>query len=375
MHDPVQNKDLRHILNDIFAACCRGTVSDDGLTWTWNGEILDDTLNVQTQEGQITYGDYLRHQFPVCSDVVVSNTNKRIRRQKRSNFTSPGYPGESLASQFEEVLEQLRLPSLDHDLHDIGLGETTYYFILPSFFQMIQWLHSRQISFNLIFRTYGDDLNRIALEFNAFCEGKHPFFRLKDGLMDGSDGTIDRRIHIEAPTGSPHRHGTFVRTDTTTTLVMGTFLQPSNNSIPDIEAFYQNYMCSSGPSLEFIHGIKSIHEFFASPLLRQQQSTLAIRDFYPHWFHHGEMAEAGKLLTIDEEDSATHAIFLDDNIFIDSPHIVDCRKYPYGTSVPYEHTHDLHLVRVEPFKAIMDKEYFVKRLQNSLSKRMVRQSE
>ena len=42
-------------------------------------------------------------------------------------------------------------------------------FYCTSLYHFIQYLHEKNVSFNLISRTYGDDLNRIAQEFNHFC--------------------------------------------------------------------------------------------------------------------------------------------------------------------------------------------------------------
>jgi hypothetical protein len=33
-----------------------------------------------------------------------------------------------------------------------------------------------QFDFALQFRTFGEDVNEVAQEFNAFCEGKHPLY-------------------------------------------------------------------------------------------------------------------------------------------------------------------------------------------------------
>ena len=52
------------------------------------------------------------------------------------------------------------------------------YHIIPSFFKLISYLHSEKINFRLIFRTFGVDIEKVAFEFNLYCEGKHPLFPL-----------------------------------------------------------------------------------------------------------------------------------------------------------------------------------------------------
>ena len=52
------------------------------------------------------------------------------------------------------------------------------YHIIPSFFKLISYLHQEKVNFRLIFRTFGVDIERVAYEFNLYCEGNHPLFPL-----------------------------------------------------------------------------------------------------------------------------------------------------------------------------------------------------
>ncbi|KAI9992877.1 hypothetical protein PInf_014812 [Phytophthora infestans] len=88
--------------------------------------------------------------------------------------------------------------------------------------------------------------------------------------------------------------------------------------------------------------------------LQQNEATLALRDFYPHWFRNKEDASAGKLLVVDPTDLAdgVHAMFFDDNILPHDAHIVDARFAHNDSALSSEETRELHLMRVEPLDVI-----------------------
>ncbi|GLE11545.1 hypothetical protein PINS_up024020 [Pythium insidiosum] len=176
--------------------------------------------------------------------------------------------------------------------------------------------------------------------------------------MDGRDGGIDRRIHLHGT-----QHGTFYRSDDETVLVMGTFRQPSEVETP-IGEFYGDQ-----PSVRFIRGLEGIYSQLSSAW-RPQQATLAIRDFYPYWFSKQEDASAGKLLAIDESDRDVHAVFFDDNILSNEPHIVDARNVRSNEEIPWSKAKELYLLRVEPLDAIGDEAYFISRLKHSLEAKL-----
>ena len=70
--------------------------------------------------------------------------------------------------------------------------------IIPSFFKTLSFLRKSKREFAIVFRTFGQDLDDVILEFNRFCEGKHPCFNGKGGnplvRFDGNKGTKDYRI-------------------------------------------------------------------------------------------------------------------------------------------------------------------------------------
>lgn len=285
----------------------------------------------------------------------------------RQDFTTKANPGEGLATEHDELLQHLLLPGTasEAQLEAVGLNESPYCFVVPAFFRLLQYLQAEKVTFNLIFRTFGDDLHRVAKEFNCFCEGRHPCFSLTKP-MDGSDGGVDRRMHLdETPDGEMPRFGTFLRTETTTALIMGTFKQPKAADDVDLLAFY----ASQTDSVQIVQGLPNIHDLLARRW-RDSQATLALRDFYSHWFRNKEIATAGKLLTLDPTDDAekAHAMFFDDNILPHDAHIVDARFADNNSALTFEETRELHLMRVEPLDVIQIDTYFIDRFETSLQR-------
>lgn len=373
MHDPVQGKTLPHILNDLLTERALGSVvkgSDGDSNWVWNGvKVLgNNAVDSMEEDGLLSYGAFLRAKFPLSGDPKIAKENKRMRKILRQDFTANGNPGEGLASEHEELLQHLLLPHTEasgKQLEEVGLNESPYCFIVPAFFRLLQFLQEKEIRFNLIFRTYGDDLHRVAQEFNSFCEGLHPCFQLTKP-MDGSNGSVDRRIHLEAVNGGEiPRFGTFLRADGTTALVMGTFKQPKTVDNADPLGFYS----SAADTVEIIRGLPDIHDFLARRWL-DSQATLALRDFYPYWFSNKEDAMAGKLLVIDPLDDVegVHSMFFDDNILPHDAHIVDARLAHDNSALAFDETRELQLMRVEPLDVVQNETYFIDRFETSLQR-------
>lgn len=374
MHDPMQGKSLPHILNDLLTERALGrkvNVPDAESKWIWNGEsVLDKHLaNTREDDTLVSYGAFLRAKFPLSENPEVAKENKHVRKMLRRDFTVIGNPGAGLKSEYEKLLHHLLLPCTEAskaELKEVGLDDSSYCFIVPAFFRLLEYLQMNEIKFNLIFRTFGNDLHRVAQEFNCFCEGRHPCFPLAKP-MDGSDESVDRRIYLNrTSTEKMPRFGTFLRAEGTTALVMGTFEQPEVTDADPL-AFY----ASQQENVEIVQGLSQIHDFLGRRW-RQSQATLALRDYYPYWFHNGQAATAGKLLVLDPTDSANgvHAIFFDDNILPHDAHIVDARNAHNDLALPFERTRELHLMRVEPLDVIQDEKYLIDRFKVSLQRAM-----
>lgn len=95
-------------------------------------------------------------------------------------------------------------------------------------------------------------------------------------------------------------------------------------------------------------------------------NTLAINDDYVHW-KQWDMKdlgrEAAKLLLIDQTDYGTQHIFFDDNANEDQRCIVDVRDIVTGEILPYKKMINRYIVKSEPFKTILEPDYFIKQIE------------
>lgn len=102
----------------------------------------------------------------------------------------------------------------------------------------------------------------------------------------------------------------------------------------------------------------------------QESCSFGIVDDYEHWDSHGRPADAGKLLLIDDADYETQHIFFDDHIS-DNPldSIVDVRDLITGETIPYKRAVNKFMVRVESDKAILEPDYFTKKIEECEKRR------
>ena len=210
----------------------------------------------------ITFGEYLEKY------MMKFMTRDEMKKYK-STFTQNGNIGETCRDSYQKIFDALQFnikingndeeleegnnvidfqadenkshasPSFDSMLHhSISLSRIDLYpeltksvlkdgqyHIIPSFFYLISVLDDLKIDFRIIFRTFGVDIAKVAAEFNTYCEGNHPVLHHTEFIkslpsieiqqkysfvnkkMDGSDGSIDRRLHLPSFSGKITRNG------------------------------------------------------------------------------------------------------------------------------------------------------------------------
>ena len=181
--------------------------------------------------------------------------------------------------------------------------------LIPSFFKTLSFLRKAKREFAIVFRTFGGDLEDVVLEFNRFCEGKHPCFNGKGGnplvRFDGNKGSKDYRIQA-------FNRGLFYRSggdaNYPATLVMGTLDRCKSGE--DMHEYYSSrleegelYMTSDDPCEILVRLQETL----------QQTCAIAIQDDYRTWEQAGEASEAAKPMYLDPSDHHTQHIFFDDN--------------------------------------------------------------
>ncbi|CAM9254349.1 unnamed protein product [Laminaria digitata] len=342
----------------------------------------------------LTYSDFLEEMF---SDGKGKDNRrmKEARDQRKGIFSEDGQPGAGLRREFLALEQALSMPesvSRSPLAEGAGLAGKDSYYVIPSFFQCLLALKEAEADFGVVFRTFGSDIEGVSREYNAFCEGEHPLF---PGVkMDGSDGHGDYRVHLEhSESGSP-TVGAFYRDEEGVALAMGTLQNPqSGEHIRLIEAEggvvhrsmdeIHDAICEVVNSLQR-PPIEAPANRSPTPALAAAAANarsaeqgwrdsadegwrdgmvprrcLALRDYYPFWRESLEAAGAGKLLPVDlSENPKVWAIMFDDNIgrpdSSGGAHIVDVRDASTGKSVPFREALRRHIVRAEPFLALLD---------------------
>jgi hypothetical protein len=91
----------------------------------------------------------------------------------------------------------------------------------------------------------------------------------------------------------------------------------------------------------------------------KKSCSFAIADDYKFWQDSERASEYGKMLLIDQTDYFTQHIFFDDNNDPDSDCIVDVRDLISGEIIAYKKAINKYIVKVEPERAILERDYFL----------------
>ena len=284
---------------------------------------------------------------------------KRVKKELKTTFTEEGRPGHAFRPYYDRLLRALAVPAESAAATaacPFKLLRGGQVFLLPSFFELVKHLSAEKRDFAIVFRTFGTDLPEIAAEFNLFCAGEHP---LHPGVrLDGSlDGFPDRRIQLPGGTGCYVRDG---RT-------------PADVHLTTVGA---------QGVISVAHGAAACHAAICERVAAGH-NTLGLQDHYAWWAKCGEADDAGKIMFVDQSDGPldgddhdgrgghdghdgcdgydgrTHQIFFDDNVERTHAHIVDIRDAASGETVRFKKARGLYLVRAEPVRSILDREYFI----------------
>ena len=101
----------------------------------------------------------------------------------------------------------------------------------------------------------------------------------------------------------------------------------------------------------------------------QKNSTMAILDDYENWKENDFHCEASKPLFIDQADYQTHHIFFDDNADDGEDCIVDVRDVITKEIIPHNKFINKYVVKVEPHRAVLEVDYFIKQIEIAESNR------
>lgn len=237
-------------------------------------------------------------------------------------------------------------------------GEGRYH-LIPSFFRTLTFLKKQKREFAIVFRTFGQDLKLVNWELNQFCIGQHPCFSGRNGTplvkFDGSKGTKDLRIQDMQQQCVYYRMSHELKDAKLLTGMcerISDDLDELQEALDSVEE-YEDCKLISDPIQQFQHILETL----------KKRSTMSISDDWHHYSENDRHREVGKLLLIDQADYATQHIFFDDNANVEDDCIVDVRDVITKEILPYKKFINRYVVQVEPHRAILETDYFVKQIE------------
>ena len=113
---------------------------------------------------------------------------------------------------------------------------------------------------------------------------------------------------------------------------------------------YEDCKLISDPIQQFQHILETL----------KKRSSMSIQEDFDHWKENDYHREVAKLLLIDQADYQTQHIFFDDLANPEDDCIVDVRDVITKEILPYKKFINRYVVQVEPHRAILETDYFVK---------------
>lgn len=101
----------------------------------------------------------------------------------------------------------------------------------------------------------------------------------------------------------------------------------------------------------------------------KKYGSLVVSEDYLGWKQGNFKQNYAKLLMIDQADYNTQHIFFDDNADDGDDCIVDVRDVITGERIPQKKFMDMYVVKVHPHRAILEPEYFIKKIEECEMKR------
>jgi hypothetical protein len=244
----------------------------------------------------------------------------------------------------------------------------SYHNIILSFFAMMIALKKNKQDFAVVFRFFGQDICEVykfIYEFNCFCDSLHPRYcgdygynKVKyDIEKDKKDFRIDLNTQefVGVSFRSEEEKGEQMFFNT---LEHPDFNNNENNREEEIKNFYNEK--NKPPCI----GYNEIYLNLMDKL--RQNCTFVILDDYNYYKTHDN--SNGKLLLVDPYDLDTLQIFFDTEIK-SNPDKINVIDVITKKKLDYDYVINRFLVNVEPYRAIVDMNYFNNKVEECINNR------
>ncbi|KAH9593137.1 hypothetical protein LSM04_003605 [Trypanosoma melophagium] len=344
--DSSGGRTMEDVLNSNVAANVFGTQVGEKWIATLGPHDSGDRYSLMTFD---EYVDNMHCEPPGMQELPKSEKDKiwrNISEKRRSilrMFTHEGQPGEKYKHHIDE--------------QKAVLTAAPDCFIIPSFFKLVNTLSELNWSFTLIFRTFGNDLGNVLKEWKKFVFGEH-FYKpqgdilkhMKENYIPEATGCIFREKEKLFFCLGPDKAATVCQPEGTETLSAAEILAQLSR-MPSCKKVYEtNFTLLHNQILEYTAATNNIG---------------GLVDYYPFWAQGAERRSGGKVFPVhirllESLVEPLFYVFFDDNIYIGKEKsIVDMRNAATGESIVDNTTEEKYCVAVNPYKAIVDENYFV----------------
>ena len=250
----------------------------------------------------------------------------------------------------------------------------SYHNLIISFFNMLINLKKIKQDFAIVFRFFGhdeSDIEELVYEYNCFCDCLHPRYcgdygynKIKfDVEKDKKDFRIDTKTQEFI---SVSYRGD---TEDEEKFVLNSMKHPSNEDLMNnekinLEEFYSRENSQNNIKPEINTGYKDAYLSFMGKLT--QNCTFCILDDYNYYKKHEN--KHGKILLVDPYDIDTLQIFFDVDLH-KNPDKIDIINVVTKKSIPLDECLNKFVVNVEPYRAIIDINYFNHKIEECVNNR------
>ena len=300
----------------------------------------------------------------------INNENKEDKEKKENNIKQkkldPNEIFEEKSKKFSQLGEDI--PPKEKFKY---IFNNSYHRIMISFFTMIISLKKLKQDFTIVFRFFGSDessIEELVYEFNNFCDCNHPRFCGEYGYEKFKFDAEKEKREYKIDTHTQEFISVCYRgaKEEDEKFFFETMQQPNYQEIEDLREAIEEYYTDSNNqgSIQPCIGYKEIYLSFMEKI--SQNSSFCILDDYSYFMNNGK--KHGKLFLIDPYDPDTLQIFFD--IELDKyPEKIDVIDVVTHKKLSKEYYLNKYVVNVEPYKAIVDINYFLKKIEECVHNR------
>ena len=316
--DPIKSKHVDSMLNLHLSkqAFVRRSIDDDSEFVWWDGTPFHKgerppllpqfryTCHIQEHYNEVIDASI---SVPKKEFVSLNDFNNVCDGLNCRNFTSRDSPGHVYESDLLDLLDALEWkhrsscdPEVTKAFTLSVSGDRLMNLFVPSFLELLKYLHNEVRDFVIIIRTFGSDIPRLLPAFAMIAEGLHP--------------DLPHAGYINPPMAYGRLSWT----------------SPRSFNLEMVDAF-SSETC-------FISGNSNIQSYFEH---LPTGSVIMVNDDYDTWKQHDWKPEFGKPVFVDLEkiSSVRHFLF-DDNVNLNPDDSIACvwLREPSGRYKPYPHS-------------------------------------